>query len=123
MGIAAFQRLRSLHAGKDHEALLTDKRQKEKGVSTLDIAKMMVERGFHPMTVYFPLVLSGTMLIEPTETESKDSLDRFIKVMKEIAEEVERGGAEDKYHAMPESTPRRRLDEVKAARNPVLRWK
>ena len=106
-----------------HEALLTDKRQKEKGVSTLDIAKMMVERGFHPMTVYFPLVLSGTMLIEPTETESKDSLDRFIKVMKEIAEEVERGGAEDKYHAMPESTPRRRLDEVKAARNPVLRWK
>lgn len=105
-----------------HEALLTDKRQKEKGVQTLDIAKMLVERGFHPMTVYFPLVLPGTMLIEPTETESKDSLDRFITVMKEIAEEIDAGGAEDKYHAMPESTPRRRLDEVKAARNPILRW-
>ena len=105
-----------------HEALLTDKRQKEKGVQTLDIAKMLVERGFHPMTVYFPLVLPGTMLIEPTETESKDSLDRFITVMKEIAEEIDAGDAEDKYHAMPESTPRRRLDEVKAARNPILRW-
>lgn len=106
-----------------HEALLTDKRQKEKGVQTLDMAKMLVERGFHPMTVYFPLVLPGTMLIEPTETESKDSMDRFITVMKEIAEDVAAGGAEDKYHAMPENTPRRRLDEVKAARNPILRWK
>ncbi|MBX2833429.1 MAG: aminomethyl-transferring glycine dehydrogenase subunit GcvPB [Micavibrio sp.] len=106
-----------------HEALLTDKRQKEKGVSTLDIAKMLVERGFHPMTVYFPLVLPGTMLIEPTETESKDSIDRFITVMKEIAEEVEAGDVEEKYHSMPIATPRRRLDEVKAARNPILRWK
>lgn len=105
-----------------HEALLTDKHQKAKNVQTLDIAKMLIERGFHPMTVYFPLVLAGTMLIEPTETESKDSIDRFITVMKEIAEEIEAGDVEEKYHAMPENTPRRRLDEVKAARQPVLRW-
>lgn len=106
-----------------HEALLTDKRQKENGVTTLDMAKALVERGFHPMTVYFPLVLPGTMLIEPTETESKDALDRFITVMKDIAAEAKVPGAGETFHAFPLSTPRRRLDEVKAARNPVLRWK
>jgi glycine dehydrogenase subunit 2 len=107
-----------------HEALLTDKIQKANGVQTLDIAKALVERGFHPMTVYFPLVLPGTMLIEPTETESKDSMDRFITVMKEIAEDAATlDNAEELYHSFPHSTPRRRVDEVKAARNPVLRWK
>jgi glycine dehydrogenase subunit 2 len=75
-----------------HEALLTDKKQKENGVSTLDMAKALVERGFHPMTVYFPLVLPGTMLIEPTETESKDALDRFITTMKDIAAEAKKTG-------------------------------
>ena len=107
-----------------HEALLTDKRQKEHGVQTLDIAKALIERGFHPMTVYFPLVLPGTMLIEPTETESKDSIDRFITVMKDIASETSaRGDAQEHFHEYPHSSPRRRLDEVKAARNPQLRWK
>lgn len=106
-----------------HEALLTDKRQKENGVQTLDMAKALIERGFHPMTVYFPLVLPGTMLIEPTETESKDSLDRFITVMKDIAKEAAQPNAEEHFHSYPHSTPRRRLDEVKAAREPVLRWK
>ena len=107
-----------------HEALLTDKKQKECGVQTLDIAKALIEKGFHPMTVYFPLVVPGTMLIEPTDTESKDSLDRFITAMKDIAGEAEqRSDAEDHFHSFPHSTPRRRLDEVKAARNPVLRWK
>ncbi|MCB9981917.1 MAG: aminomethyl-transferring glycine dehydrogenase subunit GcvPB [Rhodospirillales bacterium] len=107
-----------------HEALLTDKRQKEQGVQTLDIAKALIEKGFHPMTVYFPLVVPGTMLIEPTETESKDSLDRFITAMKDIAgEAASRADAEEHFHAFPLSTPRRRLDEVKAARQPVLRWK
>ncbi|MCB9982641.1 MAG: aminomethyl-transferring glycine dehydrogenase subunit GcvPB [Rhodospirillales bacterium] len=107
-----------------HEALLTDKKQKEQGVQTLDIAKALIEKGFHPMTVYFPLVVPGTMLIEPTETESKDSLDRFITAMKEIASQAaSRADAEEHFHAFPLSTPRRRLDEVKAARNPVLRWK
>ena len=104
-----------------HECLLTDKAQKEAGVTTLDIAKTLVERGFHPMTVYFPLVVQGAMLIEPTETESKDSLDRFVDVMKWIAAEVKAGrGAV--LHENPVSTPRRRLDEVKAAREPKLRW-
>lgn len=106
-----------------HEALFTDKKQKENGVSTLDMAKALIEKGYHPMTVYFPLVLPGTMLVEPTETESKDSLDRFIRSMREIAAEAEKEGAEEVFHAYPHSTPRRRLDEVKAARNPVLRWK
>lgn len=105
-----------------HEALLTDKIQKEKGVSTLDIAKALCENGFHPMTVYFPLVVSGAMLIEPTETESKEAIDRFIAVMKSFAADVKKGDTE-KFHDYPLNTPRRRLDEVKAAREPKLRWK
>lgn len=104
-----------------HECLLTDKKQKDAGVTTLDIAKALCEHGYHPMTVYFPLVLPGTMLIEPTETESKDALDRFIDTMKTIAAEIQGGKAEE-FHAYPQSTPRRRLDEVKAARQPVLKW-
>ncbi|MCC6598962.1 MAG: aminomethyl-transferring glycine dehydrogenase subunit GcvPB [Alphaproteobacteria bacterium] len=106
-----------------HEALFTDKKQKENGVSTLDMAKALVEHGFHPMTVYFPLVLPGTMLVEPTETESKAAIDHFIDVMKDIAAQARLENAEETFHAFPHSTPRRRLDEVKAARNPVLRWK
>jgi glycine dehydrogenase subunit 2 len=105
-----------------HECLLTEKYQKENGVTTLDIAKTLVENGFHPMTVYFPLVVQGAMLIEPTETESKQSLDRFIAVMKKIAQDV-RDGKGDALRANPVSTPRRRLDEVKAAREPKLKWK
>lgn len=105
-----------------HECLLTDKKQKDLGVTTNDIAKTLVEYGIHPMTVYFPLVLNGTMLIEPTETESKDSLDRFIAVMKQIAADA-RDGKGEALHANPVSTPRRRLDEATAARNPKLRWK
>lgn len=104
-----------------HECLVTDKKQKESGVTTLDIAKTLCENGYHPMTVYFPLVVPGTMLIEPTETESKESIDRFISVMKGVAQDVASGDTE-KFHDYPHSTPRRRLDEVKAARNPVLRW-
>jgi glycine dehydrogenase subunit 2 len=105
-----------------HECLLTDKIQKEQGTSTLDIAKTLVENGFHPMTVYFPLVVQGAMLIEPTETESKETLDRFIWVMKKIAADA-RAGHGDELHQNPVSTPRRRLDEVKAAREPKLRWR
>lgn len=105
-----------------HECLLTDKNQKDAGVSTLDIAKALVEHGIHPMTVYFPLVVQGAMLIEPTETETKDSIDRFIRVMRDIALEVKAGDVE-KFHNYPLSAPTRRLDEVKAAREPKLRWK
>ncbi len=105
-----------------HEALLTDKKQKQHDVTTLDIAKALVEYGYHPMTVYFPLVLPGTMLIEPTETESKDSIDRFVTTMKKIAQDAQEGKAEE-FHNFPQSTPRKRLDEVKAARQPTLSWK
>ncbi len=105
-----------------HEALLTDKKQKDAGVSTLDMATALCERGIHPMTVYFPLVVPGAMLIEPTETESKDSMDYFIGVMKDFAQDVAAGDTR-KFHDYPLSTPRRRLDEVKAAREPKLRWK
>ncbi len=105
-----------------HECLLTDKRQKDAGITTLDIAKTLIEHGMHPMTVYFPLVVSGAMLIEPTETESKEALDRFIAVMKMIAAGVKAGNV-DKFHDYPQSAPRRRLDEVKAAREPQLRWR
>jgi glycine dehydrogenase subunit 2 len=105
-----------------HEALLTDKKQKDAGVTTLDIAKALCEHGIHPMTVYFPLVVAGAMLIEPTETESKESIDRFVSVMKSFAADVKAGDTQ-KFHDYPLSTPRRRLDEVKAAREPKLRWK
>ena len=105
-----------------HECLLTDKLQKDQGVTTLDIAKALCENGIHPMTVYFPLVVSGAMLIEPTETESKEELDRFIVIMKSIAAAAKAGKGEE-IHALPQSTPRRRLDEVTAAREPKLRWK
>ncbi len=104
-----------------HECIFTERLQKENGVTTLDVAKTLIERGFHPMTVYFPLIVNGAMLIEPTETESKDSLDRFITVMKDIANEAKTNG--DILHENPVSTPRRRLDEVQAAKEPILRWK
>ncbi len=106
-----------------HEALLTDKAQKDGHVTTMDIAKALIERGFHPMTVYFPLVLPGVMLIEPTETESKDSIDRFITVMKDIANEAKNNpAAEELFHSYPHTSPRKRMDETYAARNPVLKW-
>ncbi len=104
-----------------HECLLTDKIQKAKGISTLDIAKALVEYGIHPMTVFFPLVVQGAMLIEPTETETKQTIDQFIDTMIHIAKLVESGEGE-KFHNYPISTPRRRLDEVKAAKTPVTTW-
>jgi len=104
-----------------HECLLTDKIQKDASVTTMDIAKTLVENGMHPMTIYFPLVVSGAMLIEPTETESKENLDRFIRVMKTVATDTASGDT-DKFHDFPISAPRRRLDEVNAARTPKLRW-
>ena len=104
-----------------HECLFTDKFQKEKGVSTLDIAKALVEYGMHPMTTFFPLVVQGAMLIEPTETEPKQIVDEFINNMIYIAKEVEAGNGE-RFHNYPLNTPRRRLDEVMAAKRPVTTW-
>ncbi len=104
-----------------HECLLTDKIQKAQGTTTLDIAKALVEYGMHPMTVFFPMVVAGAMLIEPTETESKETIDEFIDNMLFIAKESAEGRSE-KFHQYPVSTPRRRLDEVKAAKNPIVTW-
>ena len=105
-----------------HEALFDDEFLKGTDVSTLDIAKAMIDEGYHPMTMYFPLVVHGALLIEPTETESKDSLDQFIAVMKGLARRA-KSGETGHFHAAPALTPRRRLDETAAARKPVLRWK
>jgi glycine dehydrogenase subunit 2 len=91
-------------------------------VTTLDFAKALIDEGFHPMTVYFPLVVHGAMLIEPTETESKETLDQFIDVMRGLAARAKAGDAEH-FTGAPRFTPRRRLDETGAARKPVLRWR
>jgi len=104
-----------------HECLLTDELQTRHGVKTLDIAKRLIDLGFHPMTVYFPLIVHGAMLIEPTETESKATIDRFCDAMLEIAAACEAGDTE-LLHQAPLMPIRRRLDETLAARKPVLVW-
>ena len=105
-----------------HEALFDDSFLEGTGVTTLDFAKAMIDEGFHPMTMYFPLVVHGAMLIEPTESESKESLDQFIHVLRELAKEA-KAGKRERFDGAPHLAPRRRLDETAAARKPVLRWK
>jgi glycine dehydrogenase subunit 2 len=105
-----------------HEALFDDSFLEGTGVTTLDFAKAMIDEGYHPMTMYFPLVVHGAMLIEPTESESKESLDRFIHVLRTLALEA-RAGKTARFEGAPHFAPRRRLDETLAARKPVLRWK
>lgn len=104
-----------------HEVVFTDKRQTRKGVHTLDIAKRLIDYGFHPMTIYFPLIVQGAMLIEPTESVGRQELDQFIDAMRSIAREA----VEDPDLVLnaPHSTRIGRLDEAAAARKPVLRWK
>ena len=104
-----------------HEALFDDRFLKGTGVSTLDFAKAMLDEGLHPMTMYFPLVVHGAMLMEPTETESKDSLDAFCDTVLALAEKAQAGDVEW-FTGAPRHAPRRRLDETRAARSPVLRW-
>ena len=104
-----------------HEAIFSHKKQSKKGVVTLDIAKRLIDYGFHPMTVYFPLVVEGAMLIEPTESVGRADLDAFIEAMIDIDRE-----AQDNPQLVidaPHSTRIGRLDEATAARKPVLRWK
>jgi glycine dehydrogenase subunit 2 len=103
-----------------HEALFSDDGLAE-GFSTLDIAKGLIDEGFHPMTVYFPLVVHGAMLVEPTETESKAALDQFIGALRSVAMRAKAGDVSLK--SAPHYAPRRRLDETLAARKPVLVWK
>jgi glycine dehydrogenase subunit 2 len=104
-----------------HEALFDDSWLKDTGVGTIDFAKAMIDEGYHPMTMYFPLVVHGAMLIEPTETESKRELDHFCDALLGLAREA-KDGKVDKFKAAPVMSPRRRLDETAAARKPVLRW-
>ena len=103
-----------------HEALFGDKGFGE-GLSTLDLAKGLIDEGYHPMTVYFPLVVHGAMLVEPTETESKASLDQFIAAMRSVAERAIAG--DQSLKQAPYYAPRRRLDETQAARKPMLAWR
>ncbi len=103
-----------------HECVFTDRYQSEKGVTTMDIAKRLMDYGFHPPTIYFPLVVSGAIMVEPTETESLETLDAFIDAMKAIAEEAEKDPGLLKNS--PGKTETARVDEAGAARNPRLRW-
>ena len=104
-----------------HEALFDDGFLKDTGVSTLDLAKAIIDEGFHPMTMYFPLVVHGALLVEPTETETKESIDQFCDAVLSLTAKAQAGDAEFFKNA-PYLTPRRRLDETAAARKPVLRW-
>jgi glycine dehydrogenase subunit 2 len=104
-----------------HEVVFSDALQKKNGVTTMDIAKRLIDYGFHPYTTAFPLIVPGALMIEPTESEDKEECDFFIEAMKSIAEEAEK--APEVVRTAPHTTRVRRLDEVGAARKPILRWK
>ncbi len=104
-----------------HEALFDDAFLKGTGVSTLDFAKAMIDEGFHPMTMYFPLVVHGAMLIEPTETESRRTIDEFVGAMRSLVEAAKSGDVA-RFTGAPCLAPAGRMDETAAARKPVLRW-
>lgn len=104
-----------------HECIITSKNQKQFGVKTLDIAKRLLDYGYHPPTIYFPLIVEEAIMIEPTETESKETLDGFIKAMREIAKEARTDVTQ--ILDAPHDTVVGRLDETAAARKPVVRWK
>jgi glycine dehydrogenase subunit 2 len=103
-----------------HECIFTDRLQHKHGVSTLDIAKRLLDYDFHPPTIYFPLVVSGALMIEPTETETPETLDAFVEAMLAIAREAKE--TPELVKTAPHSTPVRRLDEARAARRQILRW-
>ena len=105
-----------------HEVVLSATNLKrENGVRALDVAKRLIDYGIHPPTMYFPLIVDEALMIEPTETESKETLDRFIEVMKTIAEEA--SADPDLLKSAPHNTPNTRVDEARAARRPDLRWR
>ncbi len=104
-----------------HECVFSDKNQLQHGVSTLDIAKALIDYGFHPPTIYFPLIVKGALMIEPTETETKKTLDKFIEAMKDIAKRTKEDPKS--LHHTPLKSKVSRLDETLAARKPKLRWK
>jgi glycine dehydrogenase subunit 2 len=104
-----------------HEVVFSDKRQAAKGVKTGDIAKRLIDYGFHPYTVSFPMIVHGALMIEPTESEPLEELDLFIDAMRSIAKEVEE--TPELVKTAPHTTRVSRLDEVQAARKPILRWR
>jgi glycine dehydrogenase subunit 2 len=104
-----------------HEVIFSDHKQNAYGVTTLDIAKRLIDLGFHPPTIYFPLIVHGALMVEPTESEGLDELDRFIAAMRQIAEEAKT--SPDLLKKAPVTTRRSRFDEATAARKPILRWK
>ena len=104
-----------------HEVVFSDKRQAAKGVKTGEIAKRLIDYGFHPYTVSFPLIVHGALMIEPTESESLEELDLFIEAMRAIAKEVDE--TPELVKTAPHSTRVSKLDEVQAARKPILRWR
>jgi glycine dehydrogenase subunit 2 len=104
-----------------HECVVTDRTLAETGVTTLDVAKRLIDHGYHPPTVYFPLIVNGALMIEPTESESREGLDRFADALLEIAQEAH--SDPERVRNAPHTTRRRRLDETRAARKPVLRWR
>jgi glycine dehydrogenase subunit 2 len=103
-----------------HEVVLSGRRQKLRGARTLDVAKRLIDYGYHPPTIYFPLVVDEAMMIEPTETESKPTLDAFVAALEAIAGEA--AERPEQLREAPHDTPVGRLDETTAARQPVLRW-
>jgi glycine dehydrogenase subunit 2 len=104
-----------------HECVFTDRNLQEHDVHTLDVAKRLLDYGFYAPTIYFPLVVKGALMIEPTETESKETLDEFVDAMLRIAEEARTDPA--RVRGAPHTTRVARLDETRAARRPVLRWR
>ena len=104
-----------------HECIVTPKKQKQYGIKTLDIAKRLLDYGYHPPTIYFPLIVEEAIMIEPTETESKETIDGFIDAMKKIAAEAKTDASQ--ILNAPQTTVVGRLDETAAARKPIVRWK
>ena len=103
-----------------HEVVFSDARQKKQGVSTVDIAKRLIDYGFHPYTMAFPLIVHGALMIEPTESESRRELDQFVDAMRSIAAEA--AETPELVKTAPHTTRLGRLDDVTAARRPILRW-
>ncbi|MGH2542426.1 MAG: aminomethyl-transferring glycine dehydrogenase subunit GcvPB, partial [Ardenticatenaceae bacterium] len=105
-----------------HEVVFSARNLKRRhGVSALEVSKRLIDYGIHPPTMYFPLIVEEALMVEPTETESKETLDYFIEVMKTIAQEAKENP--DLLHNAPHNTPNTRVDEARAARRPDLRWR
>ena len=104
-----------------HECVFTNEYQEKSGIRTLNIAKRLLDYRVHAPTIYFPLIVHEALMIEPTETESKETLDNFIEIMKKIAQESRE--TPDLVKTAPHNVYMKKLDEVSAARNPVLKWR